>query len=594
MRHARRPLLALAAFALLACGAPETQTPDTTPPVAAPVVAELPPPDVSAADIEQAVGFLADDEQKGRLPGSEDDARVQAWIVERMQAAGLEAGAGDGFVQRFEVGDGVRLRDGAASRLAEGKGDVIAHALLPFGHDSGDTPVSGKLVYVDYGITAADGPGDFEGLDKSLAGAIAVVRMGSADPHVAPAKQRPQSKLIAARDRGAIGFVLWDPDSDAPLPNRGQYSDLNVPAVFVGKAGSAALRKALRARGEDMPKRGAVSRRSFELHTPLEPVTLATANVIGVLPGSAPAEQRRRIYIGAHMDHLGMGTSSSRAPGEVAVHNGADDNASGVAVILELADTLATVPADRRPHDLVFVAFGAEEMGLLGSKHLVAALGEAERGQILAMLNFDMVGRLRDRLLVNGRGTAEEWPAVFEAAGSGDLSIEGTPDGYGASDHAAFYTEGVPVLHFFTGAHDDYHTPRDDADTLNYEGAANIAELAARVSLALMEHEALTYVKVERPERPTRFRVSLGTMPDYGNEADGMALAGVSEGGPAAQAGLQKGDVVTRIGEREIHNIDDFMAVFGELEPGEAVEIEWKRGDETMRGELVPAAPRRR
>jgi aminopeptidase YwaD len=605
MRRTTLALLASFSLGLLgACAAP-TPTPVTPAEVVVDIPAATAPAPVDLEPIVAAVAFLADDAQAGRAPGTEADARVRAWIVERMAAIGLVSGAGEAFVQPFEVGDGVRLREGAASRLGAPNQDGIEHALLPFGHDTGDAAVEAKLVFVGYGLSGEgegedEGEGDFAGV--RLEGAIAVVLAGSADPHAAPAKTRVQSKLIAARDRGAVGFVVWDPHSDAPPPNHGPYSELEIPAVFVGKAGSPALRAALgvgaRASADTLPKHGARSRKSLALATPIEPVTLTTANVVGLLPGSAPAATRKRILIGAHMDHLGLGTSSSLAPGEEAIHNGADDNASGVAVMLAVAESLASLAPEQRPHDLVFVAFGAEEMGLLGSKHMVEAMPADERARILAMLNFDMVGRLGDELIVNGTGTAQEWPSLLAAAnptGEGQLRLAGNPDGWGPSDHASFYGEGVPVLHFFTGAHEDYHKPSDDADKLNLAGAVDIAELAARISVALLERcEPLSYVKVERPVvGRTAFRVSLGTMPDYGADVDGLALAGVREGGPAALAGLQKGDVITTIGAREIHNIDDYMATFAELEPGVEVEIVFTREGAEQTTTLTPAAPSR-
>jgi hypothetical protein len=591
-----RRALGLSLFVVLtACAA---QTPQPVDP--AEVAIDLPEValDLSLApeDITTIVAFLADDAQAGRAPGSEADARVQAFITEHMTAAGLEPGGSVGFAQPFVVGDGARLREGASSALLGPRDESVEHALLPFGHDTGEVPVEGKLVFVGHGVVGeGEDPGDFAGLDAALEGAIAVALVGSADPHTDPAKTRPQSKLIAARDRGAVGFVLWDPESDTPWPNHGAFGEMGIPAVFVGKSGTPAMRKALRVRGESRAKLGARSRVALRLQTPIEAVELETANLIGVLEGSAPAESRERIYLGAHMDHLGMGTSTSLAPGERAVHNGADDNASGVAVLLELAEALAEVPASRRPHDLVFVAFGAEEMGTLGSKHLVEQLSPEERERILAMLNFDMVGRLREHLLVNGRGTAKEWEGMIEAANADlGLSLEGVVEGWGPSDHAVFYAETIPVLHFFTGPHDDYHKPSDDIDKLDADGAARIGELAGEIVLELMAEEGpLSYVETERPSEGRKtFRVSLGTMPDYGKQVDGLALAGVREGSSAAEAGLHKGDVITRIGAREIHNIDDFMACFGELEPGVEVELVFLRDGDEHTTKMVPAAPR--
>jgi aminopeptidase YwaD len=589
----RRTIFAFSSLLLaLACAEPTPAPVDPTN-VAIDLSAPPPAPDLSAAELQACVAFLADDAQQGRAPGSDADSRVQAWIIENMQATGLEPDSDAGFVQSFEVGDGARLREGASSRLG-----TITHTIVPFGHDTGTSPVAAKLVFVGHGMPGeGDNQGDFTNV--KLEGAIAVALVGSTDPHAPAALTRAQSKLIAARDRGAVGFVLWDPDSDSAWHNHGAFGELDIPAVFVGKSGSEALRAVLRARPDATPKLGATSKAKHELHTPIEPVTLRTANIIGVLPGSEPITSRRRIVIGAHMDHLGLGTSSSLAPGEQAIHNGADDNASGVAVVLGLARTLARLTPQQRPHDLVFVLFGAEEMGLLGSKHMLESMAVEDRARVLAMLNFDMVGRLRDKLSLNGTGTASEWAQLIEHAnlavadGETPLVLDGTPDGWGPSDHASFYGEKIPVLHFFSGAHEDYHKPSDDLDKLDYEGAAKIGELAGRITLALLELDQLAYVEVARPSQGrTQFRVSLGTMPDYGRDVDGMAIAGVREGGPAATAGMQKDDVIKRIGTREIHNIDDYMASFGELEPGVAVEIEWERAGTRQTGQLVPAAPR--
>jgi Zn-dependent M28 family amino/carboxypeptidase len=297
------------------------------------------------------------------------------------------------------------------------------------------------------------------------------------------------------------------------------------------------------------------------------------------------------------MDHLGEGTSSSLAPGVEDVHNGADDNASGVAVILEMARVLAALPAAERPYTVCFVAFGAEEMGLLGSKHYVEHLPPALRGRMVAMLNFDMVGRLgsEQALVVAGMGTSSVWSELVEQA-RGEQEVRASDDGYGASDQTSFYEAGLPVLHFFTGTHSDYHKPSDDVDKINFAGAATVAGIALRVVHALAtEGIEPDYIKVVRTA-PSRggFRVSLGTIPDYGAKVDGVRLTGVREGGAAAKAGLQKGDVIQKIGEREIHNLDDYMATFAVLEPGAEVDVAVLREGQTITVELVPDAPSRR
>ena len=224
-----------------------------------------------------------------------------------------------------------------------------------------------------------------------------MARYGAADPHASPALSRPQQKLINARDHGAVGFLFWEPDTETPYPNHGEANDLKIPGLWVGKAATPQLLAALggkKAESIDDLKHGATSRKKLAMAVPIEAVVKKTANVAGVLPGNG--ESKRAIVIGAHMDHLGMGTSTSLSPGQHAVHNGADDNASGVAVVIELAKVLSQTDSSKRPFDIVFITFGAEEMGLLGSKHYVTGLGDAAKQDIVAMLNFDMVGRLGD------------------------------------------------------------------------------------------------------------------------------------------------------------------------------------------------------
>jgi len=589
------PLLALVALAALACG----PKPATAPPVAPTPSAPQP---IDADAIRGHVGFLADDAQQGRAPGGESDTRVQQYVTEQMKAANLQPAFGDTYLQPFEVTDGVRV--GADQEtLLDVSGIAVAHQIVPFSADT-TAPVVTRLVYVGHGIaTEGKGTGDYAGLDKQVAGAIVVALVGGPDdPHINPASTRAATKAISARDHGAVGFVLWDP-SGSGYPNHGEAADLGLPAVYVGKAGSAALMTALRGK----PKGGAVaadpvaadlrrgtkSRKPGTLQTPVERVRLTTANVGGRLPGSGKSD--RVVVVGAHMDHLGFGTDSSLAPGEHAVHNGADDNASGVAAMLEICGRIAALDVAARPFDLVCLAFGAEEMGLLGSKHYVQSLPEAERGRIAAMLNFDMVGRLGpDGLVVAGAGTSKAWPGLIEAH-RGALTVRTTDDGYGPSDHGSFYEAKIPVLHFFTGPHEDYHRPTDDIDKVNFDGAAQVATVATQM-LATMQKDALVpdYVEVARPagSRGGGFRVSLGTIPDYGAKVDGVRLSGVRKGGAAEQAGVAKGDVITRIGARDIHNLDDYMAAFAEMKPEVAIPIVVQRDGKPVELSLVPQAPK--
>ncbi|MEX1367469.1 MAG: M28 family peptidase [Nannocystaceae bacterium] len=576
--------------------APAATEPAAVPPATVPIVL-----DAQEAKIREHLEFLAADEQLGRPPGTDADRRVQDYIAQQLADAGLEPAFEQDYRQPFDVTDGVRAT--ADTELSFGP-QAIPHAIVPFTTATAE-PVSARLVFVGFGIAPeGKGSGDYRGIAGKVDGAI-VVALGGApkdDPHLSPTLTRPQSKLIAARDHGAVGFILWEPEQITAYPNHGEATDPRIPAVWVGKDGTSELLRALggKARlgeGAAQAKRlrpGRASRKRARLHTPVEPVVLQTANVAGILP--AP-QGSPTVVIGAHMDHLGHGTSSSLAPGVNDVHNGADDNASGVAVVLEMARVLAALPPAQRPYALHFVAFGAEEMGLLGSKHYVANLPPELRSTMVAMLNFDMVGRLdpASGLVVAGTGTSSVWLDLLERF-RGELTVRVSEDGYGASDQTSFYEDGLPVLHFFTGPHEDYHKPSDDLDKINYGGADQIAEVAIGIVHALStEGIEPDFIKVVR-KAPTRggFRVSLGTIPDYGAQVDGVRLTGVREGGAAARAGLRKADVIQKIGEREVHNLDDYMATFSVLEPGEPVDVVVLRDGKPVTLSLVPEAPQRR
>lgn len=605
--------VAFAAILVLGSACATSPAPEGVPPPAAadaggpgprvPERAAPPPSFVQAEGVRPHVQFLAADAQNGRAPGTPHDLEVQRYVEQKMQSIGLSPGFGGSYRQPFEVTDGVRLREGEASVLSLGQ-DPVPHAIVPF---AGTGNAEARLVFVGYGIAPeGKGTGDYAKIASKVKGAIVVALEGAppGDPHMSPTLARPQQKLINARDHGAVGFILWEPTSDRPWPNHGDASDLQLPAVWVGKSGTAPLRAAFgmggsKAAGKGGPgdlglKVGAKSSKVAKIASPVEPVVRDTANVAGRLPGSGASP--RVLVVGAHMDHLGTGTSDSLAPGVEDVHNGADDNASGVAVILELARVLAGIPASERAFDVVFVAFGAEEMGLLGSKHYVRALGDDAAKDIVAMLNFDMVGRLReDGLVVAGTGTSKRWPDMVTAA-AGDLTVRMTEDGYGPSDHGSFYEAGIPVLHFFTGAHEDYHKPSDDTAKVNFDGAAKVANVALSIAKKI-EVEAIEpdYIKVARKEGARGgFRVSLGTIPDYGANVDGVRLSGVREGGPAAAAGMQKGDVIVFLGGRDVHNLDDYMAVFAVLEPGKEIDVAVMRDGKKIDLRMTPSAPRRR
>jgi hypothetical protein len=329
----------------------------------------------------------------------------------------------------------------------------------------------------------------------------------------------------------------------------------------------------------------------------LEEIRQRTENVVGVLPGSDPALKDQNIVIGAHYDHVGLGhygTRDSSTDGQI--HHGADDNASGTAVLLQLAEQLSrSQPKPART--IVFAAFSGEELGLYGSRQYVN-YPPLSLSSTKAMLNLDMVGRLRDnRLTVFGTRSAKELSTIVleEAQRLGLQVIES--DNVGRSDHMSFYNKKIPALHFFTGTHPDYHRPSDTWEKLNIQGMATVTELVLGVAQRIANlKEPMNFVSL--PSRPPGggntegqgYGSYLGSIPDFGANDDGVRLAGVSEGSPAAFAGLREGDVIIKLAEMKIQNLDDLLAALRSKKPGDSVEITVLRNSQplTLKATLRP------
>jgi hypothetical protein len=303
------------------------------------------------------------------------------------------------------------------------------------------------------------------------------------------------------------------------------------------------------------------------------------------------------VIVGAHYDHLGYGGEDSMAPGSTDPHNGADDNASGVAAILEAARRLARHREERGPlpRDVVFVAFSGEETGILGSTAFARQPPAGlDLDRAVAMINLDMVGRLREKLTVLGTDSAAEWQEIVQPrCETLDLPCALGGDAYGPSDHTSFYAAGVPVLFLFTGPHDDYHKPSDDPERIHAAGGARIARLAAELAADLAARpEPLTYQEVAAPPPQGDARsygASLGVIPDYAGEegTTGMLVAGVRPGGPADQAGIQRDDCLIHLAGHEIRDVHDLVFVLRQAKPGQTAKVVVLRGEERLELEVT-------
>ncbi|MBI3365540.1 MAG: M28 family peptidase, partial [Ignavibacteriae bacterium] len=319
------------------------------------------------------------------------------------------------------------------------------------------------------------------------------------------------------------------------------------------------------------------------LQAQTERVYSTSANIAGFLEGTDPALKGQVVLLGAHMDHLGMGGEGSLQPDTVAVHPGADDNASGTAGLLEIAQYLSSHRQSLK-RSILFLSFSGEEEGLLGSDHYVKN-PLIPLDSTIAMLNMDMIGRMKNStLIVEGMGTSPKWEDIVRRENrDSTIQLKLKPDGYGPSDHASFYGRNIPVMFFFTGLHKEYHRPADTWDKLNYSGEQKIAEYVARIATGIAnEPERPFFTKTTTPMIASGgdrqgIRVSLGVIPDYAEDIVGLKITGVRPGSAAEKAGLQGDDIIIKFGEADVKNIYDFTHLLGKYKPGDVVVVRVKR-----------------
>ena len=580
------------------------------------IEAELQGPAVIAAPTwKELVAELASPELGGRglgTPGLEEAARI---IAKRFAQIGLEpAGDGETFLQNFPAATAKTVN--SAELVVAGKTATLDEDFQPFPFSSSSKVKDADAVFVGYGITSAEYEyDDYAGVDVD--GRIAVAfrfepQRGDAASRFDGDQPTRESDLrfkgINARHHGAAALIIVNPppaagERDVMYAFEGAPSDVGIPVLHLTwSAASRLFGATVLARAHDaIESTGQPASTALDVKvsvsTDIDAVTANVANVVGRLRGK---NAKRAIVIGAHYDHLGLGGEGSLADDVHEPHLGADDNASGVASIVEIAEAMSTLHHET---DIYFVAFTGEESGLLGS-HWFVDNPPVPREQIETMLNFDMVGRLRDgRLTVLGTGTAKGLVEVVRRAQLGlPLDLQTSSGGYGPSDQMAFYAQKIPVLHFFTGTHDDYHRPTDTADKVNAEGAVVVSEFALRIAHELSNADAAKpYIALRSDSAGdsggdgTRgYGPYFGSIPAFGGEAEkGVKLSGSRSGSPADLAGITEGDVLVKFGEFDVTTLKDYAYALRQHKPGDTVKVVVKRdGKEvTLEAKLVEKSP---
>lgn len=310
-------------------------------------------------------------------------------------------------------------------------------------------------------------------------------------------------------------------------------------------------------------------------------------NVVAYLDNKAAST----IIIGAHYDHLGLGNESGSldANPKGKIHNGADDNASGTAGVLELARYFKD-NSIKEKHNFLFICFSGEELGLYGSK-FYSENPTVDLSKVKCMINMDMIGRLNEKngLQVSGSGTTAAWETMLKNLSTAELPIKTDSSGMGPSDHTSFYLKNIPVLHFFTGSHNDYHKPSDDFDKINYAGEVKVLDLIVSLIMEVDKGQPMAFLATKNKTMGSSraFKVTLGVMPSYTSDEHGLKVDGVSEGKPAQKAGILTGDLIIRIGEYDISDIQTYMETLGKFEKGQTVPVVVKRGGETLTVQLT-------
>ncbi|MEY4193333.1 MAG: hypothetical protein RJA00_1564 [Bacteroidota bacterium] len=528
--------------------------------------------------LKKDISYLASDELKGRQTGSPEEAMSANYIAQEFTKAKLTP-----QTQVFQI---VQLRMATNNCVlgvsAPGMDTVVKKFTLfkdyyPLSQSSNSATVKADWYDCGYGLVSEKLQRDDYG-NANIKGKIALIRLGypgmEENPHapIAEVADIP-TKIAEALKRGAVGIIFIKPFEKFISPSgnlKRNEKTLDIPVFYCNQTGIF----------------------------PQAPITMVsnirvfTADAHNVY-AFRNNHKKNTIVICAHHDHIGINEyENSRHTGPAEIHNGADDNASGVAAMLEMARSLKG--KKYKKNNYLFIAFSGEELGLLGSKHFVqnppTFVGQSNQklGKINYVINIDMLGRIdttKKVLTLNGVGTSPEFEKSISliTTDTNQLKITTTKSGLGPSDHASFYLENIPVIHFFSGQHEDYHKPSDDEALINYVGMANSLNVLEQLIVLNNKKGKLPFTKTQDAQMGrTKFKITLGVMPDYSFSGKGMRIDGVSEGKPAQKAGLQKGDIIQKLGDFDVNGVEDYMVGLGKLSAEKPTTVVVLRGSETL------------
>ena len=562
--------------------------------------------EITENEIMDHIQYLSHEDRGGRYPGTRESKDVISYMIRQLKSYGVKPGAGNGaYVQPFNITSGIELGDNNSLILNEDSLQIQSD-YIPLWF-SGNGAVSAPVVFAGYGFDIDEDElkwDDYSNLD--VKGKWVIVMRNSPERNnqhsLFTLHSGLHKKMLVARDKGAVGILFISQLEDAdlyPLKYFAGYKNAGIPAIHLSNETADQLLKNVGWSRQSIQETMNKSRESISFDLPrtffsaqvtLNPIQIRAANVVGLIQSGNRKYRDEFVVIGAHFDHVGLGGvgSGSRQSDTVAVHPGADDNASGTAGLLEIAQKLASQKS-RLKRSVILIGFDAEEKGLLGAKYFVEH-PSVDLENIVAMLNMDMVGRMADSTMtVGGVGTSPMFEILLDSlALNRNFNLTMTKPGYGPSDHAAFYGKDIPVLFFFTGFHGEYHKPADTWKLINPKGEKEILTLVydiathlARTSIRPVFTESGP--KQGRVQRNTKFKVTFGIVPSYSSSKEGLEVDAISkEDGPAAKAGIKKGDVIQSMNGKSIKDIYEFMERLGELESGMTIPVTINRNGTEM------------
>jgi aminopeptidase YwaD len=521
------------------------------------------------ANLKQHITYLASDKLEGRETGKKGEQLAEKYIIEQFTKIGLTPMGTDKYVQEFPFTEGVKL--GKSSELTdEHKTHKLNVEWYPLPYSCAKGTVKGTLANVKYGIVAPRlGYDDYKG-KNDLKGKIFMINISSPDGMSPHSKYTDYSDLRTRIDtaiaHGAAAIIFINSDSTVENPKNdftNKISPSSIPVVFANANDDLCV----------------FDNAHFTLTVDITRLTHTGHNIIGFIDNGA----KNTVVFGAHYDHLGYGGegSGSLYRGKPAIHHGADDNASGTAALIELARYLKT--SNDRNNNYLICAFSGEEKGLLGSNYFVKN-PTYPLAKMNYMVNMDMVGRLNEtkNLSINGVGSSPVWHSLVDTIKRDGIKVKTTESGIGPSDYTSFYLKDIPVIFFFTGSHNDYHKPSDTEDKINYPGELSVMKIIIAMVNSLNTKGKLEFTKTkeEDSKEAPRFKVTMGVIPDYAFDGEGMRIDGVSDGKPAAKAGLKSGDIVTQMDDFKITDMMSYMKALGIHKKGDTVTLKVKRGNE--------------